>query len=106
MTASASSGDWARRAARVGRCVARFRMATKPEVRAWRATRVATGGARCVGCGDPFQPDEPHVEVVAAQTVILDLHEECFGVWERFAQGGAEPAARGPEPVDDEEDEA
>jgi len=84
MTPSASSGDWARRAARVGRCVARFRLATKPHVQAWRATRVATGGARCVGCGDLFQPHEPHVEVLA----------------------GADPAARDPVSADDQEDEA
>ncbi len=48
------------------------------------ATRVATGGARCVGCGDLFQPDEPHVEVLA----------------------GADPAARDPVSADDQEDEA
>jgi hypothetical protein len=58
-----------------------------------------------VGCGDPFQPDEPHVEVLAAQTVVLEFHDECFEVWERFAQGGAE-ATTGEPGADDQEDEA
>jgi hypothetical protein len=106
MTPAASSGDWARRAARLGRSVARFRL-SKPHVANWRAEHVTTGGARCVGCDDPFEPGESHVEVVMAQTVVLELHDECFQVWERFAQsGGAQRATSDPGEVDDEDDEA
>jgi hypothetical protein len=105
MTASAPSGDWARRAGRVGRCVARFRLASKPRVQAWQMNRVTSAGARCVGCDDEFQPGELHVEVVVARTVLMELHDECFDVWTRFAQGGRGPTA--PDPVSaDEEDDA
>ncbi len=99
MTASPSEG-WARRAARVGRCVAKFRLTNKPQVQGWRTSRVSTGGARCIGCDDPFQPGELHVEVIAAQTLVLELHDECFEVWTRFAQGGA-PA---PPPLPEDEE--
>jgi|SRR6266850_1770606 len=106
MTPSAPSGDWARRAARVGRSVARFRLAGKPRVPSWQMQRVTSVGARCVGCGDEFQHDEPHVEIVVAQAVLMELHDECYDVWTRFAQGGREPAASDPVPADDEGAEA
>jgi len=102
MTPSAASEDWARRAARVGRCVARFRLASKPQVQAWRTNEVTAGGGRCVGCDEQFYPGEPHVEVVAAQTVVFELHHECFDVWTRFAGAGAAPPPA--EPGDDEDD--
>ena len=106
MTPAASSGDWGRRAGRLGRCVARFRLASKPQAANWRTERVTTNGARCVGCDDPFEPDELHVEVVVAQTIVLELHDECFDVWQRFAQGGAQRAAPDSGYADDEEEDA
>jgi len=105
MTPAASSGDWVRRAARLGRCVARFRLASRPQVANWRTERVTTSGARCVGCDDPFEPGESHIEIVVAQTIVLELHDECFEVWERFGQGGAPRATPDPgSPYDEEED--
>ena len=41
-----------------------------------------------------------------AQTIVLELHDECFEVWQRFAQGGAQPAAPESGYPDDEEDDA
>jgi hypothetical protein len=105
MTPAASSGDWGRRAGRLGRCVARFRLASKPRAANWHTERVTTTGARCVGCDDPFEAGELHVEVVIGQTVVLELHDECFDVWQRFAQGGAQRAAPDPGYADDEEDD-
>jgi hypothetical protein len=99
MTPSASSEEWARRAARVGRCVARFRLANRPQTQGWRMNRVTAGAARCIGCDDPFEPGEAHVEVVAAQTVVFELHDECFEVWTRHAPGGR------PTPADPDADE-
>jgi len=106
MTPSAPSGGWARRAARVGRCVARFRLAGKPTVSSWRMQRVTSVGARCVECDEEFQHDEAHVEIVVAQAVLMELRDECYDVWTRFAQGGGEPAASDPIPADDEEADA
>src|SRR5947209_6522412 len=107
MTPTPLSGDWARRAAHVGRCVARFRLASKPRVASWQMQRVTSVGARCVGCDDEFRPDEPHVEVVVAQAVLMELHDECYDVWTRFAQGGR-PATAPPDPgaADAEEGDA
>src|SRR6266513_4877410 len=105
MTASPPSEDWARRAARVGRCVAKFRLTSKPQVQGWRTSRVTSGGARCIGCDDPFQPGEPHVEIVAARTLLLELHDECFDVWVRFGQGGPGPAPSGQADAEEDDDE-
>ena len=101
MAPSPPSEDSARRAARVGRCVAKFRLTNKPQVHGWRTRGVTSGGARCIGCDEPFQPGEPHVEVVVADTLVLELHDECFDVWMRFAQGGPAPSAA-PDGEDDE----
>ena len=103
MAPSPQSEDWARQAARVGRCVAKFRLTSKPQLRNWRTSRVTTGGARCIGCDEPFQPGEPHVELVAAQTLVLELHDECFEIWRRFAERGPVPPA--PPDVDEEEED-
>ena len=71
----------------------------------WRTERVTTSGARCVGCDDPFESGESHIEIVVAQTIVLELHDECFEVWERFGQGGAQRATPDPgSPYDEEED--
>ena len=78
-------GDWSERAARVGRAVARFRLAGRPEMRAWEARRIAEGGGHCFGCDETFRPGETHVEVVVAQTLLMELHEDCFDAWKRFA---------------------
>jgi hypothetical protein len=86
MMPSAPSGDWARGAARIGRSVARFRLASKPQVQSWGTKRVTAGGAKCIGCDDQFEAGEPHVEVVAAHTIVIELHDECFEVWRRIAQ--------------------
>ena len=71
----------------------------------WRTERVTTSGARCVGCDDPFEPGELHIEIVVAQTIVLELHDECFEVWERLGHGGAQRATPDPgSPYDEEED--
>jgi hypothetical protein len=81
-------------------------LASRPQVANWRSARVTTSGARCVGCDDPFESDEAHVEVVVAQTIVLELHDECFEVWQRFALGGAQRATPDPGYAEDEEDDA
>ena len=101
MSSPSQPDSWSRRAARIGRCVAKFRLTNKPKVHTWRTSRVSSGGARCIGCDEQFQTGEPHVEVVAAQTLVLELHDECFDVWTRFAQG-----APPPETPPDEDEEA
>ena len=79
--------NWSKRAARVGRVVARFRLADRPRERAWDARRIGEGGGRCFGCDDSFQLGESHVEVVVAEALVMELHDECFETWKRIATG-------------------
>ena len=41
-----------------------------------------------------------------AQTVVLELHDECFEIWERFARGGEPRPTTEADATEDEEDEA
>lgn len=82
-----TTGDWSQRAVRVGRAVARFKLATQPQLQAWQARRVSEGGDHCFGCDEQFRPDEAHLEIVVARTLVMRLHEDCFEAWKKMAAG-------------------
>jgi hypothetical protein len=98
------TGDWSQRAVRVGRAVARFKLATQPKVQAWQVRRVVEGGERCFGCDENFQADESHLEVTVARTLVMRLHEDCFEAWKKMAVGSGPDGNGGAAPDDEAED--